>query len=73
MARIPLAFGHVSLAEWIDEYRRVDPDDFARPQADPVDDWEEPSLLVDDDRVADTRPRWMERARSVGYGPPGWR
>lgn len=73
MARIPLACGSVTLAEWIDEYRRVDPDDFTRPQADAVDDWEEPDLLVDDDRVADTRPRWMERARSVGYGPPGWR
>jgi hypothetical protein len=73
MARIPLACDPVTLAEWIDEYRRVDPDDFTRPQVDSVDDWEEPDLLVDDDRVADTRPRWMERARSVGYGPPGWR
>lgn len=73
MARIPLAFAPVSLAEWIAEYRRVDPENFARPQADPVDVWEEPTLVVDEDRVADTRPRWMERARSVGYGPPGWR
>lgn len=73
MARIPLACDPVTLAEWIDEYRRVDPDDFTRPQVDVVDDWEEPDLLVDDDRVADPRPRWMERARSVGYGPPGWR
>jgi len=73
MARIPLACDLVTLAEWIDEYRSVDPDDFTRPQADAVDDWEEPDLIVDDDRVADTRPRWMERARSVGYGPPGWR
>lgn len=73
MARITLACDLVTLAEWIDGYRRVDPDDFTRPQADAVDDWEEPDLLVNDDRAADTRPRWMERARSVGYGPPGWR
>lgn len=63
----------VKLAEWIDEYRRVDPDDFTRPQADVDDDAEEPGLIVNEDRVSDTRPRWMERARSIGYGPPGWR
>lgn len=73
MARIPLASDPVTLAEWIDEYRRVDPDDFTRPQADAVDDWEEAELIADEDRVADRRPRWMERARMVGYGPPGWR
>ena len=73
MAWIPLAFDTVTLAKWIDEYRSVDPDDFTRPQVDVVDDWEEQELIASDDRVADTRPRWMDRARSVGYGPPGWR
>ncbi len=73
MARIPLGLDAVTLAEWIDEYRRVDPDDFTRPQVDVDDDWEEPELIANRDRVADTRPRWMDRARSVGYGPPGWR
>ena len=63
----------MTLAEWIDEYRRVDPADHTRPQVDTVDDWEEPELIVGDDHVADNRPRWMDRARSVGYGPPGWR
>jgi hypothetical protein len=73
MARIPLASDDVTLAEWIDEYRRVDPDDFTRPRVDAVDDWEEEPLIASQDRVADTRPRWMDRARSIGYGPLGWR
>jgi hypothetical protein len=57
----------VSLTEWIDEYRRVDPNDVNRPKVDSVDDWEEPDLLAPVDRVRDTEPRWMDRARSVGY------
>jgi hypothetical protein len=56
----------VTLAEWIDEYRRVDPDDFVRPQADPVDDWEEPPLLVDDS--ATDRPAGADRP-SVSAAP----
>jgi hypothetical protein len=56
----------VSLAEWIDGYRRVDPNDVNRPQVDEVDDWQEPDLLASVDRVRDTKPRWMDRARSVG-------
>jgi hypothetical protein len=63
----------VNLADWIDGYRRVDPDDVRRPEVDAVDDWEEPELIAAADRRRDTRPRWMERARGVGYGPPGWR
>ncbi len=60
----------VSLAEWIDEYRRVDPNDVNRPDVDEVDDWQEPDLLAPVDRVRDTKPRWMDRARSAGYGRP---
>jgi hypothetical protein len=63
----------VTLAEWIDEYRRVDPDDVTRPQVDAVDDWEDEELIAPADRLHDTRPRWMDRARATGYGPPGWR
>jgi len=63
----------VTLAEWIAEYRRVDPDEVTRPEVDAVDGWAEEDLLASADRMHDTRPRWMERARSVGYGPPGWR
>ena len=58
----------MSLAEWIDEYRRVDPNDVNRPHVDEVDDWQEPDLLAPVDRVRDTTPRWMDRARSAGYG-----
>jgi hypothetical protein len=57
----------VNLAEWIDEYRRIDPNDVTRPQADEVDDWEEEELLAPADRVRDKTPRWMSRARSVGH------
>jgi hypothetical protein len=57
----------VSLAEWIDEYRRVDPNHVTRPQVDEVDDWEEEELLAPADRMRDPTPRWMSRARSVGY------
>jgi hypothetical protein len=57
----------VSLAEWIDEYRRVDPNDVTRPQVDAVDDWEEEELLAPADRLRDTTPRWMNRAKDVGH------
>ena len=63
----------VTLAEWIAEYRRVDPDDVVRPEVDAVDDWEHEDLMAPADRPRDVKPRWMERARIVGYGPPGWR
>ena len=63
----------MTLAEWIAEYRRVDPDEVTRPEVDAVDDWAVEELLAPADRMHDTKPRWMERARSVGYGPPGWR
>ena len=55
------------LAEWIDEYRRIDPNDVTRPQVDAVDDWEEEDLLAPADRVRDTTPRWMSRAKDVGH------
>ena len=57
----------MSLAEWIDEYRRVDPNDVTRPQVDEVDDWEEEELLAPADRVRDTTPRWMSRAKDIGH------
>ena len=63
----------MTLAEWIAEYRRVDPDEIARPEVDAVDDWANEELMAPADRLRDEKPRWMERARIVGYGPPGWR
>ena len=60
----------MSLAEWIDGYRRFDPNRVTRPQVDAADDWEEQDLLAPEDRVRDTSPRWMERARTVGYARP---
>jgi hypothetical protein len=60
----------VKLAEWLDVYRAVEPDSVERTVAEPVDDWLEPELLVSADRVPDTRPRWRERARRIGYGRP---
>jgi hypothetical protein len=41
-----------------------------RPRVDIVDDWKEPELLASKERVADVTPRWMSRARSVGYARP---
>jgi hypothetical protein len=58
----------VKLTEWLDEYRNFDPDGVTRPAADPIDDWEEESLLAPVDRVHDTAPRWLERAERIGYG-----
>ena len=60
----------MSLAEWIDGYRRFDPRNVTRPRVDAIDDWEEQDLLAPGDRVHDTTPRWMTRARTVGYARP---
>ena len=60
----------MKLAEWLDEYRAFELESVERTVAEPVDDWTEPDLLVSEDRVPDTRPRWRERARRIGYGRP---
>jgi hypothetical protein len=60
----------MKLSEWLNEYRQIDPGDFARSAAEPVDDWEEPELIASADRVPNTEPRWRERAARVGYGRP---
>jgi hypothetical protein len=60
----------MKLSEWLNEYRQINPDDFARSEAEPVDDWEEPELIASPDRVPNTEPRWRERAARVGYGRP---
>ena len=58
----------VTLAEWLDEYRNLAPESVQRTVAEPEDDWEEPELLADADRMHDTTPRWRRRAERVGYG-----
>jgi hypothetical protein len=60
----------MKLSEWLDEYRRLDPDSIVRHVAEPEDDWEDPGLYAPDDRMQDTSPRWRERAQRVGYGRP---
>ena len=60
----------MKLSEWLNEYRQINPDDFARSEAEPVDDWEEPELIASADRGPNTEPRWRERAARVGYGRP---
>ena len=60
----------MTLSEWLDEYRALNPASVARPPADLADDWEEPELLAPSDRVRDSAPRWRERASRVGYGRP---
>lgn len=60
----------MTLSEWLDEYRSLEPDSVSRPVADPVDDWGEPELLAPADRLLDTTSRWRERAARVGYGRP---
>ena len=60
----------MTLTEWLDGYRRFDPRTVIRPQVDVVDDWEEQELLASKDRATDVTPRWMARARSVGYARP---
>ena len=54
------------LASWLDEYRTIRPDSVERIVAEPIDDWQEPDLIVS----PDLRPRWRERAKRVGYGRP---
>jgi len=60
----------MKLADWLDEYRSFSPDSVERTVAEPVDDWQEEDLLAASDRPRDTTPRWRERARRIGYGPP---
>ncbi len=60
----------MKLSEWLDEYRRLEPNSIVRQVADPEDDWEDPGLLAPEDRLRDTSPRWRERAERVGYGRP---
>ncbi|MEO5986893.1 MAG: hypothetical protein ABIW50_08135 [Candidatus Limnocylindria bacterium] len=55
------------LADWLDEYRTLPTEGFARPVPEP-DDWEEQDLLAPADRVPDRSPRWLRRAERVGYG-----
>ena len=59
--------GGVTLAEWLDEYRAFSPQSVVRMEAEPEDDWTEPELIADPDRLRDTTPRWRERAERVGY------
>lgn len=63
--------GGVKLADWLDEYRQLDPSSVTRAVADRDDDWADEDLMAPADRVRDTRPRWMSRARDTGYGRPG--
>lgn len=58
----------MTLTDWLDEYRALNPTSVIRSVAEPVDDWEEPELLAPADRVRNTTPRWRERAERVGYG-----
>ena len=58
----------MKLADWLDEYRKFDPNEVTRTVAEPIDDWQEESLLAPDDRVRDKSPRWLARAERVGYG-----
>lgn len=58
----------MKLAEWLDEYRNFDPAEVTRTVAEPIDDWQEESLLAPADRVRDTTPRWLARAERVGHG-----
>jgi hypothetical protein len=60
----------VTLREWLDGYRRFDPGSVRRMVAEPEDDWAEQDLFAPADRRRETTPRWMARARSVGYGRP---
>ena len=36
----------MKLSEWLDEYRRLDPDSIVRQVAEPEDDWEDPGLYA---------------------------
>jgi hypothetical protein len=58
----------MKLSDWLDEYRRLEPDAIVREVAEPENDWEDPGLLAPADRLHDTTPRWRTRAERVGYG-----
>lgn len=60
----------MKLTDWLDEYRRLQPDSVTRTVAEPEDDWEEQDLLAPADRMRDPTPRWRTRAERVGYGRP---
>jgi len=60
----------MKLSDWLDEYRRFEPNSIVRELAEPEDDWEDPGLLAAEDRLHDTTPRWRTRAERVGYGRP---
>ena len=58
----------VKLTDWLDEYRNLPAEEVVRPSSEAEDDWAEPDLLADPDRVRDTSPRWLKRAERTGYG-----
>lgn len=60
----------MKLTDWLDEYRSFSPASVERSVAEPIDDWQEQELIASPDRPRDLTPRWRERARRVGYGPP---
>jgi hypothetical protein len=60
----------MKLSEWLDEYRRFEPNSIVRQVAEPEDDWEDPGLFAPSDRMRDEAPRWRERAERIGYGRP---
>jgi hypothetical protein len=60
----------MKLSEWLDGYRRIDPESIERQVAEPEDDWDDPGLFAPEDRLHDTSPRWRSRAQRVGYGRP---
>lgn len=57
----------MKLAEWLDEYRAFDQTRVTRTAAENIDDWQEEELLARADRVHDTRPRWLDRAKRIGH------
>jgi hypothetical protein len=60
----------MKLSEWVDEYRRVDPESIVRQAAEPENDWDDPGLFAPEGRLHDTTPRWRTRAEHIGYGRP---
>ena len=54
----------MKLSEWLDEYRRFDPNSIVRQVAEPEDDWEDPGLYAPPDRFAGHEPS-LARARST--------
>jgi hypothetical protein len=53
----------MKLSDWLDEYRRIDPESIVRHVAEPEDDWEDPGLYAPADRLQDVPP--LARARSA--------